>query len=252
LFGELFGRHFLHVTNPRHVIGQFNSHLKDCLILFADEAFFAGDKQHESIVKALITENKRIIEFKGKDVIQLPNYTRLMMASNKGWVVPVDIDDRRFFVVEVNPKHTKDNSYFNAIHSQMRDKGGLSALLHDLTHRDLNNCNLRDIPNTAAKMDNKLRSLDSVSDWLIFQVANTTRMLADIPIDDLYRDYVDECRTRRAETKNGWSRQLRKIIPGLCRRQFADGKRFYAFPPIDACRTAIENYVGSKIDWDLV
>ncbi len=55
-FGKLFGRHFMHIANAKHLIGNFNAHLQDCCLLFADEAFFAGDKQHESVLKMLITE----------------------------------------------------------------------------------------------------------------------------------------------------------------------------------------------------
>jgi hypothetical protein len=250
LFGELFGRHYLHVSNPAHVIGQFNSHLKDCLILFADEAFFAGDKKHESVIKTLITENKRIIEFKGKDAIQLPNYTRLMLASNKSWVVPIDIDDRRFFVVDVDKRHARDRAYFSAIYRQMREQGGLQALLYDLQHRDLSKANLSDIPSTKAKNDTKFRSLDSVTSWLVYSVANETVGFSDIAIDDLYTQYVDECRTRRAETKNAWSRQLHKIIPGLSRRRFSGGKRFYAMPTNDVLKQLVEDYVGFDFSWD--
>jgi hypothetical protein len=35
-------------------VGNFNVHLRDCVMLFADEAFCDGDKQHESVLKTLI------------------------------------------------------------------------------------------------------------------------------------------------------------------------------------------------------
>jgi len=54
--GSLFGRHYLQVSNPQHLVGQFNVHLRDCLLLFGDEAFYAGDKKHESVLKTLTTE----------------------------------------------------------------------------------------------------------------------------------------------------------------------------------------------------
>jgi hypothetical protein len=33
-FGKLFGRHFLQVSNSSHIIGNFNAHLKDIVVLF--------------------------------------------------------------------------------------------------------------------------------------------------------------------------------------------------------------------------
>ena len=46
-FGSLFGSHFIQVSQASHLTGNFNSHLKDKLIVYADEAFWAGDKKAE-------------------------------------------------------------------------------------------------------------------------------------------------------------------------------------------------------------
>jgi hypothetical protein len=53
---RIFGGHAMHISQPEHLVGKFNSHLLDCCFLFADEAFFAGDRRHVSVLKALITE----------------------------------------------------------------------------------------------------------------------------------------------------------------------------------------------------
>ena len=78
--GKLFKSHFLHVSSPRHILGNFNKHLMDCLVLFADEAFWAGDRTSEGALKTLITEDCRPIEIKGKDVFSTRNYTRVIIA----------------------------------------------------------------------------------------------------------------------------------------------------------------------------
>ena len=41
---HLFGQHGLAISNGKHLTGNFNHHLLDCVFLFADEAFFAGDR----------------------------------------------------------------------------------------------------------------------------------------------------------------------------------------------------------------
>ena len=51
---RMFGQHGMQVTNSSHLVGKFNLHLRDCIFLFADEAFYAGDKQHESVLLSLI------------------------------------------------------------------------------------------------------------------------------------------------------------------------------------------------------
>ncbi len=252
LFGMIFGNHYQHVSNSRHVVGNFNSHLKDCLLLFADEAFFAGDKQHESTLKTIITEDTRQVEYKGKDVLQFPNYTRLMMASNKAWVVPLEIDDRRFFILDVADKYKNQVSYFDPIYKEMKEKGGLSALLYDLLARDLSNTNLTEIPETQARIDHKLLSLDTVGDWLSFMLADDSRNLQNIPIASLYEGYLKNCGKKHNESMNGWSRKIRGFFPGLKRYQFSDGSRYYEFPPLDEARELFESKIGHKIDWDRI
>ena len=252
LFGMIFGNHFQHVSNSRHVVGNFNAHLKDCLLLFADEAFFAGDKQHESTLKTIITEDTRQVEYKGKDVLQFPNYTRLMMASNKAWVVPLEIDDRRFFILDVSDKHKKQISYFKPIYKEMKEQGGLSALLYDLLKRDLSNVDLTQIPETQARIDHKLLSLDTVGDWLLFMLADESGRWYNLTAANLYDEYLKSCGKRRNETMNGWSRRMRFFFPDLRRKQFADGSRYYEFPEINLGRELFESKIGHKIDWSKV
>ena len=38
LFGSLFGQHYIHDSNGRHLSGNFNAHLEDAILVFADEA----------------------------------------------------------------------------------------------------------------------------------------------------------------------------------------------------------------------
>lgn len=54
-FGRLFGRHFLATTSAEHIAGRFNEHLQTIVVLFGDEAFFAGNKDHERTLKGLVT-----------------------------------------------------------------------------------------------------------------------------------------------------------------------------------------------------
>ena len=99
--GSLIVRHFSTVTHGRHIHGNFNSHLKDTLLLFGDEAVWGGEKSTESVLKQLITEPSMIIEMKGKDAFTVRSYLRLMLATNSEWAAPVGLTDRRYFVLNV-------------------------------------------------------------------------------------------------------------------------------------------------------
>jgi hypothetical protein len=163
---KAWGQHGVHITNAKHLVGNFNAHLRDAVMLFADEAFFAGDRQHESVLKGLITEPTLPIEGKYQNVVQVANMLHVGMASNSDWVVPATRDERRFFALDVADNRVGDRGYFTAIIEQMK-AGGLAAMIHDMLHQDISAFEVRDIPHTDALDDQKRHSLDSLDKWLL-------------------------------------------------------------------------------------
>src|SRR4030095_978422 len=142
---------FLSVTSPKHLLGDFNAHQKNALLIFADELFWsARSEQVEGVLKTLITQPTRIIEGKGVDAVTVQNYTKLMIASNKDWTAPVYFDDRRFFVLNVNDSRRDDWPYWSALRKE-RDNEGPAALLHMLLHRDLSGFVPMAFPKTEAR-----------------------------------------------------------------------------------------------------
>lgn len=168
-FGRLFGRHFLPITQASQITGRFNAHLAHCLVLFADEAFFAGDVQHEATLKALITEGVIMIERKGLDVVRANNLTHPWISSNSSWVVPAGPTARRFFCLDVPDTYRGDTKYFGKIDAQMRS-GGDGALLYTLLKRDLSGRDIRAVPQTAMLADQKAqtrRGVDALIEWIL-------------------------------------------------------------------------------------
>jgi hypothetical protein len=153
-FGSLFGKHFKHITNADHLVGKFNAHLQDCSFLFADEAFYAGDKKHGGLLKTIITEETMMIERKGIDAAQRRNFLGMVMASNMRFVIPAGQDARRYFVLEVSTKRLQDTKYFGAIAADL-DASGLSNLLYFLQNINLSDFNIRNVPKTAALEEQK-------------------------------------------------------------------------------------------------
>jgi hypothetical protein len=162
---RIFGQHGMYVSKSKHLVGAFNSHLRDCVLLFADEAFFAGDRAAEGTLKSLITEDTLTIEPKGQNVILCRNRLHIVMASNHDWVVPAGLDERRYFMLDVGEERMQDHNYFSAILEQMNN-GGYSAMLHELLHRDISNFQVRKVPNTDALDDQKKRSFKTEEAWL--------------------------------------------------------------------------------------
>lgn len=161
LMTTIFGTHGMHVSQARHVTGNFNAHLADCCFLFADEAFFAGDRQSASALKALITEQTLAIEAKGVDTICMPNRLKVIMAGNPDWVVAAEGDDRRFFAPDMSEKRKQDHNYFAELNAEI-DNGGAAAFLHHLLNLDLSDFNPRQKPDTKELARQKEQSLAGV------------------------------------------------------------------------------------------
>ena len=133
----IFGQHGLHISSMKQLTGQFNAHLMDCALLFADEAYWPGDKSAEGTLKQLITEPQISVEKKTYDIISADNVLKLIMAGNEDWQVPASMDERRYAVFEVSAAYAGKREYFAPLFKQTFEDGGLQAMMFDLLHRDL-------------------------------------------------------------------------------------------------------------------
>lgn len=156
---RIAGQHGLTVSHSAQFTGRFNSHLRNCVFLFADEAVWPGDKAGEGILKQLVTEPVLSYEAKGRDITQGRNMVHLMLASNEEWIVPAGPEARRFFVSDVSNRRRQDQAFFGRLWRQM-DGGGLAGMVHDLMAMDLTGWRpAMAVPQTEALSDQKLRSL---------------------------------------------------------------------------------------------
>ena len=263
IFGKLWGRHFLQVNTAKHLVGDFNAHLRDCVVLFADEAFYAGDKQHESVLKGIITEDTLTIMAKGIDMEPAPNYLHVIMASNSNWVVPAGNEERRYFVLDVDDEHMQDRAYFGQMIAQMK-KGGYEALLDYLLKYDISEYEVRAIPQTEALQEQKTLSYGPEAAWW-FDKLCTGRLL---PTDNKWEGRVsrqsmqDEYllyAQQRGQSRHATATVLGKFFRKACpegwpkTRQVkcANGNRpyEYEFPSLDACREHWDADFGGPFRW---
>lgn len=270
-FGKLFGRHFMHVANSSHLVGNFNAHLRDVVVLFGDEAFYAGDRKHDSILKTLITEETLTIESKGVDVETSPNFIHLIMASNSQHVVPAGGDERRYFVLDMAPTHQQDTAYFRALVDQM-ENGGREALLHFLSSYDLSGFEVRSVPQTEALREQKLLSLSVEEEWWYQKLeegcilSGSDGWPAEVLRDSLTDDYIEYTRrfnVSRRGNQTALGRFLNRVVPGMRKVQRAaqmevpagDGfmrtvhrerAYFYVLPTIGACRARWDELYGPQ------
>lgn len=276
-FGSLFGRHFLQVSDPKHLVGSFNSHLRDCVLLFGDEAFWAGDKKHESVLKALVTESTIAVESKGVDVVSCPNYTHIILASNSAWVVPAGSNERRFFVLDVGDGEMQNKKYFSAIQAQM-NSGGREALLHYLLTYDISNFEVREVPKTSALQEQKVLSMENDEAWwyekleegrLLKEHDTWEREIMKDSLQDNYITFMQRIGIMRKSSPTVLGKFLSKVCPkgsvksyqrmanvkilGSFGEEMMVNRRtyFYELPTLEACRAHWDAKHGGPFNWPI-
>lgn len=273
VFGRLFGTHHIHIANPSHLVGNFNAHLRNVISLFADEAFFAGDKKHESILKALITEDTLQIEGKGIDTETQPNYIHMIMASNDPHVIRATGDERRYCVLDMGEGKKQDAAYFQAMFDDLRD-GGYEDLLYHLQTVDLTGFEVRNVPQTDALREQKLLSLTDHEEWWYRKlcegriVEKHEDWQGEARKGDIIDDYLGQAerwKQARRGTETSLGRFLKRVVPHLQQTQRRELVKdwdydrgistekyerpyYYLFGSLEQCRAAWEERYG-KIEW---
>ena len=163
---RIFGAHALQISDRKHLVGSFNAHLLQVCFLFADEAFWPGDKSAEGVLKRMITEPTLFVEPKGLDGFEVPNRLSIMMTSNEKWVVPASSDERRYVVFDVADTRRKDFAYFNALRREIEGEG-LQGFLYDMLRMDLGDWHPReDVPETIGLAEQQAESASPMVNWL--------------------------------------------------------------------------------------
>lgn len=165
-FGELFGSHFIHLDSERRLLGNFNAHLENAIVVLADEAVWAGGKQGLGALKRMITEDTLDIERKYLDTVQEPNRIHLLVNSNEDWVVPKSLNDRRFLVLSSSDELRGNVAFFSAVWKQLHE-GGLAALLYDLLNDETLLRDTRVLPRTAEGEKQQRLSMESLHAWWV-------------------------------------------------------------------------------------
>jgi hypothetical protein len=254
---RLFGQHALQISSAEHLVGRFNSHLRDTVLLFADEAYWPGNKGAEGTIKRLVTEPTIFIEAKGRDGIEVPNLLHVMMASNEDWVVPAGERERRYFVLKVNDDKLQDHAWFKGINEQLED-GGYEAMLHDLLHHDLSDFHPRRLPKCNDLTSQQAQSLGPLDSWWreLLEIGTLTGCDPGAPhraVSNRYEEKVVVGISDRWVTRFGLYDQARSTEPRLrnmsehkfgdfLREQGCDNsrkvmrRRGWTFPDLGECR----------------
>ena len=166
--GYIFGNHYLHIMDMEDLVGKFTSILQDKLFLFADEAFWGGNKSLSGKLKGMITEKQIRIEHKGFDTYYVDNFTNYVIASNHHHAVPAGENARRWCCLGCSNKYNGNATYFQELHSSIYDNDfrGLKCLITYFEKDiDIENFVAQKFPITPLLRAQKENSYDSVESW---------------------------------------------------------------------------------------
>lgn len=284
IIGSLLGEHYVLIDHPEHLVGKFNPHMVKCLLLQADEGFWAGDKVAEGRLKGLLTSGHHMVEKKGVDPVRIKNFIHLLVSSNNAWVVPAGLEERRWAVVDVGTGNMQDRAFFRQMYEEI-DSGGRAHLLTWLLRFDLTSVSLNDLPKTSALFEQKIASMSEVQSWWLERLRDGVLLDAhhswqtEIPCKALYGSYVvyaDRLGKGRKLSREQFGMQLGELMPeGFRRNQKVwveafdvdpdsgehvpsrtfDGNRArtrvngYHIPPLEACREHLCTLIRHRIDW---
>ena len=273
MLGHLIGKaHFAELSTQKQLTGDFQGHLANALLVHASEALWGGDKRHEGVIKAMITDSDWCMEKKGVDAIFVDNFKHLIISTNNDFPIPRDLDDARFVVLDVADEHKEDWEFFEQLLGDM-DSGGLASLMYFL----LNDVNIagwhpREIP-LGLRMkgwDIKINSTDSFTRWWFDCLwrgwvmtdsgangPNTPLWPQWLVCDHLRNLYYAWCRTMNipsVQYLNLYKIGIKLADFGIHRTRSSDGDTrpwVYNFPDIADARADFGKAVGIPADaWE--
>jgi hypothetical protein len=265
IYGDSFGQ----LSSSDMLLGRFNKWLAGKILVFADEAKWTG--RNNDRLKALITEQRIMVEQKFVDPISIDNYVRFIFATNHALSTPAEVTDRRFVVLKTSNSQIGNTQYWNALVSEREERRGPAALLHYLQNVKLN-LNLRTTPKTESLAEQKLMNLDDVGsfwremlmakehhcDSAVFKFGSVVQPSV---LHACYLAYAKRNQIRQPVSLDSLAIRLREYLPKLARRKSRADDRYeigvtdkkqlsvYDLPTLAECRRDFEKRMGHAYEW---
>lgn len=232
---EILGFHGNKTNGAYAIASRFNGTLASRLFIFADEVDLT-DKHVADRLKGIISETSVNLERKGLEIEPLPNYCRLIFASNHMRVLNAGIRERRYLVLEPSDAKAQDSAYFRELWGWIRD-GGAAKLLHYLLQVDISGFDPYKCPQTKALIAEKLANLSGVNRFFYNEImrpepfGGKARIYAHELIDDFVAWSVDdEAKISKPAARNLIGRMMAKLNIDVMGRSDRDGGKYYDLP----------------------
>ena len=126
------------ITNIDHITGKFNAARLNKKLIVINELNDAEQNKvfNPSALKSAITDRTFQLEKKGVDSVSCDAVDNFIICSNEFGCLKLDSDDRRYVVMEPNPKYKDDKAHFEPMYA-MRNRAFYEQLLTYFMKRDI-------------------------------------------------------------------------------------------------------------------
>lgn len=227
--GKLMENYFMQTAENKRLLGEFNSHLSNTLLFYANELTFLDNKRVISKLKNVITEESFTYELKGGATYTDPNYTRIIIDSNEDAVVVQTADERRFIYPVISEAKVGDTEYFNALYDLFKEEGFYESLMYDLMNFKYAPWEhfLKTPPKNVVSEEQMMESFNDIESWWLYclEEGRIPHAYYEVTYDDrlnisneaLYKSF------RKHTTENGRRVKLDSTTFGKAFKKYALG-----------------------------
>ncbi len=187
VFGKLLNGYFMSSKDHKRLLGEFNQHLENVLLYYANETTFKDNDKVIAGLKNVTTEVDFTTEVKNGDTYSTKNYTRVVIDSNDE--VPVDISEesRRFIQLFVSNSKIGDLEYWTKLDDLINTEGFYESLMFEVYNFDFSSYKnyLRKPPKVKLTQEQIKEGFSAIEAWW-------ENCLNEAYIPDIYYDLTPD------------------------------------------------------------
>jgi len=157
------------VTEPSNetLHRTFNSWILGANLCVINELMASGRWDMANKLKPLITDPRILIEEKHKPTYEIDNYINFLLFTNHEDAIPIEVNDRRYFVV-MAPAIAKSQAYYDDLWARIQSEDGAANVLAYFLDRDLTNFNPKGrAPGSPDSEDMRRAGLGDVEQYML-------------------------------------------------------------------------------------
>jgi len=158
---------FCSYSNMESFCSAFNFEKRHALFVALEECPQGKrNKDFDNYLKDFISSPNMLLEVKGQDRITVPNYSSVLVYSNRMKVINVDQRDRRMVFYVCNTEQANKKTFFDGLYQELNDLDVMKSAFEYFMEYDVDNWDWRKFPVTALRRKVQQCSVQLDIRWL--------------------------------------------------------------------------------------